>query len=51
MKNTFFLSLIAIGVLTSCSSTDEETYIDIDTTYPAIQAEFGSSIDLNNLEN
>ena len=51
MKNTFFLSLIAISVLTSCSSTDEETYIDIDTTYPAIQAEFGSSIDLNNLEN
>jgi cytochrome c peroxidase len=51
MKNPFFLSLIAFGVLTSCSNNDEETYIDIDTTYPAIEATFGSSVDLNNLEN
>jgi cytochrome c peroxidase len=51
MKNPFFLSLIAFGVLTSCSNNDEETYIDIDTAYPAIEAAFGSSVDLNNLEN
>jgi cytochrome c peroxidase len=51
MKNPFFLSLIVLGVLTSCSNNDEETYIDIDTTYPAIEATFGSSVDLNNLEN
>jgi cytochrome c peroxidase len=37
--------------LTSCSNNDEETYIDIDTAYPAIEAAFGSSVDLNNLDN
>lgn len=51
MKNPFFLSLIVLGVLTSCSNNDEETYIDIDTAYPAIEAAFGSSVDLNNLDN
>ncbi|WP_396178885.1 cytochrome-c peroxidase [Flavobacterium sp.] len=51
MKKHFLRSLFAIGVLTSCSSTSEDAYVDIVDTYPAVEATFGSSIDLNSLEN
>lgn len=51
MKNNFFLSLIAVGILTSCSNNEDDTYVPIEDTYPAVEAAFGSSIDLENLEN
>lgn len=35
----------------SCNDNEEETYTTITPTYPAVQAEFGSSVDLNNLAN
>ena len=37
--------------LSSCNDNDEETYTEIIATYPAVEAEFGSSVDLNNLAN
>lgn len=51
MKNNFILSLIAVGILTSCSNNEDDTYVPIEETYPAVEAAFGSSIDLNNLGN
>lgn len=51
MKNNFILSLIAVGFLTSCSNNEDDTYVPIEETYPAVEAAFGSLIDLNNLGN
>jgi len=51
MKKLFLLGLIAFGVLASCSSSSDDTYVPIEETYPAVEAAFGSSIDLNNLGN
>ena len=50
MKNQIILSLLAICGLTSCSNNSDDNYEDI-TTYPFLEAEFGSSLDLNNLAN
>jgi cytochrome c peroxidase len=50
MKNQIILSLLAICGLTSCSNNSDDNYEDI-TTYPFVEAEFGSSLDLNNLAN
>lgn len=50
MKNHLIISLLAICVLTSCSSNSEENYEDV-PMYPFVEAEFGSSIDLENLAN
>ena len=44
------LFVVVFSVL-SCNNTDEENYTPITETYPAVQAEFGSSVDLNNLAN
>jgi cytochrome c peroxidase len=50
MKNQIMLSFFAICGLTSCSNNSENDYDSI-TTYPFVEAEFGSSVDLNNLAN
>ena len=49
MRNQIFLSLFAICGLTSCSNSSDN-YEEI-PQYPFVEAEFGSSIDLNNLAN
>lgn len=52
MKLTKILQFCVIVVtLSSCNDTNEETYTEITATYPAVEAEFGSSLDLNNLAN
>lgn len=52
MKLFKFLQFIVIStVLLSCNNDDSDSYTDITPTYPAVEAEFGNSIDLNNLEN
>lgn len=50
MKNQIMVSLLAIFGLTSCSNNSDDNYEDI-ATYPFVEAEFGSSLDLNNLAN
>jgi len=50
MKNKIILSLFAIFGLTSCSNNSENEYDSI-TTYPFVEAEFGATVDLNNLAN
>ena len=50
MKNYVALSLFGILFLTSCSNNSEEDYEDV-TSYPFVEAEFGSSINLDNLDN
>lgn len=50
MKNQLILSLFAFCGLTSCSNNSDENYEEI-TTYPFVEAEFGSSVDLENLAN
>lgn len=50
MKNQIMLSFFAICGLNSCSNNSENDYDSI-TTYPFVEAEFGSSVDLNNLAN
>ena len=54
MKLSKIIQLCAIVVtLSSCNNNDEETYTPLpsSTSYPAVEAEFGSSVDLNNLAN
>jgi len=52
MKLSKILQLCAIILsLSSCNDKDEETYTTIIPSYPAVEAEFGSSVDLNNLAN
>ena len=50
MKNQIILSLLAIFGLTSCSDNSDSNYEEI-PSYPFVEAEFGSSIDLENLSN
>ncbi len=50
MKNQFILSLFAICGLTSCSSNSDDNYEEI-PSYPFVEAEFGSTVDLENLAN
>lgn len=50
MKNQIMVSLLTIFGLTSCSNNSDDNYEDI-ATYPFVEAEFGSSLDLNNLAN
>lgn len=52
MKPIKILPLFTIVFsIISCNNTDEENYTPITETYPAVQAEFGSSVDLSNLAN
>lgn len=52
MKLSKIIQLCAIVVtLSSCNDNDEGTYTTISESYPAVEAEFGSSVDLNNLAN
>lgn len=52
MKISKILQLCAIvATLSSCNDNDDATYTEITATYPAVEAEFGSSVDLNNLAN
>ena len=52
MKPIKILTVLAIVFLVvSCNTNDEENYTPITETYSAVQAEFGSSVDLNNLAN
>jgi cytochrome c peroxidase len=50
MKNQLILSLLAICGLTSCSNNSDDNYEEI-PSYPFVEAEFGSSVDLENLAN
>lgn len=50
MKNQIILSLIALLGLASCSNNSDDNYEEV-TTYPFVEAEFGSSINLQNLAN
>ena len=50
MKNQLIVSLFAICGLTSCSNNSDENYEEI-PSYPFVEAEFGSSVDLENLAN
>ena len=50
MKNQILLVLFALCGLTSCSNSSDDNYEEI-PSYPFVEAEFGSSIDLNNLAN
>lgn len=54
MNLSKILQLCAIAVLlSSCNDNDEETYTSLPITvlYPAVEAEFGGSVNLNNLAN
>ena len=52
MKPVKILPFLAIAFLIiSCNDNNEENYTSIIETYPAVRAEFGSSIDLSNLAN
>lgn len=42
---------VIVVTLSSCNNNDEENYTTIIASYPAVQVEFGSSVDLNNLAN
>ena len=50
MKNQIILSLLALFGLASRSNNSDDNYEEV-TTYPFVEAEFGSSIDLENLAN
>jgi cytochrome c peroxidase len=50
MKNQIIFGLFAICGLTSCSNNSDDNYEEI-PSYPFVEAEFGSSIDLENLAN
>ena len=50
MKNYVAISLLGILFLTSCTNNSEEDYEDV-TSYPFVEAEFGSSVNLDNLDN
>jgi len=50
MKIQITTVLLTFLILTSCGKNEDENYSDV-TTYPFVEAEFGSSIDLKNLAN
>ena len=52
MKPFKILPLLAIAFsVMSCNDNNEDNYTVITETYPAVLAEFGSSVDLSNLAN
>lgn len=51
MKLTKILQFCVIVVTLSSCNDNDETYTPIIISYPAVEAEFGSSVDLNNLAN
>ena len=52
MKLPQFLQFFTIVLtLSSCNDNEDENYAPIIASYPAVEAEFGSSVDLNNLAN
>ena len=52
MKPIKILPFLAIAFsVMSCNDNNEDNYTAITETYPAVLAEFGSSVDLNNLAN
>lgn len=52
MKPIKILPFLAIAFsVVSCNDSNEDSYTAITETYPAVQAEFGNSVDLNNLAN
>lgn len=50
MKNQLVSLCMIVLILSSCSNNSDENYEEI-TTYPFVEAEFGSSVDLENLAN
>ena len=50
MKKQFVIISFTFFIVTSCSNSSDENYEDI-STYPFVEAEFGSSLDLNDLAN
>ena len=50
MKKYLSLYFFGIIALVSCNNNSDEEYEDV-TSYPFIEAEFGSSINLENLAN
>lgn len=50
MKNQLVTLCMIVLILSSCSKNSDENYEEI-TTYPFVEAEFGSSVDLENLAN
>ena len=50
MKNQLVMLCMIALMLSSCSNNSDENYEEI-ATYPFVEAEFGSSIDLENLDN
>ena len=50
MKNQLVMLCMIALMLSSCSNNSDENYEEI-ATYPFVEAEFGSSIDLENLAN
>ena len=52
MKAIKILPFLAIAFsVISCNDTNDDNYTTITETYPAVLAEFGNSVDLNNLAN
>ena len=52
MKPIKILPFLAVAFsVMSCNDNNEDGYTAITETYPAVKAEFGSSVDLNNLAN
>lgn len=50
MKNQIILGLLIICGLTSCNDNSDDNYEDV-SSYPFVEAEFGSSVDLESLAN
>jgi cytochrome c peroxidase len=50
MKNYVALCFFGIGMLTSCSNNSDDTYEEV-PSYPFVEAEFGTSINLESLDN
>ena len=50
MKNQLIILCLSVIILTSCTNNSDENYEEI-TSYPFVEAEFGSSVDLENLAN
>ena len=50
MKNQLITLCMIVLILSSCSNNSDENYEEI-TTYPFVEAEFGSTVDLDNLAN
>lgn len=50
MKTQLITLCMIVLMLSSCSNNSDENYEEI-TTYPFVEAEFGSSVDLENLAN